>query len=211
MTQRVGGGSVATAESAEWLAGLQSGDPATQAGLHQLLLRAARSEVSRRSARLDVTGPELDDIAHQAADDAMVSILGKLSTFRGESRFTTWAYKFAIFEVAGKMTRHFWVGSGPAPTAEQWERLPDRFGIGPAEAAQAKAMFDAVRDCVEHELTEKQRRVFGAIVLEGVPLDVLVGRTGSSRGAIYKALFDARRKIRLRLVTNGYLSEEGVR
>ena len=78
MTSRLGDeplAPVADPESAEWLAGLAAAEPSTQARLHDLLLRAARTEVSRRAARWNVTGPELDDLAHQAANDAMVSVL----------------------------------------------------------------------------------------------------------------------------------------
>ena len=78
------------------------------ARLHELLLRVARRETRRRCDRLRISGPELDDLAHQAAADAVVAIIAKIGEFRGESRFTTWAYKFVMFEVSGKIARHFW-------------------------------------------------------------------------------------------------------
>jgi RNA polymerase sigma-70 factor (ECF subfamily) len=194
------------ADTAGWLDGLRAVDSRrTQARLHELLLRAARSEVSRRAGRLRLAGPELDDIAHQAADDALLSILRKLDTFRGESRFTTWAYKFAIFEVSGKVTRHFWARADEAIETEQWERLPDRFGFTPEEAVESADLLHAVQRAIEQELTPRQRDAFVAIVVDGVPLDVLVERLGTNRNAIYKTVFDARRKIRASLVANGYV------
>ena len=75
--------------------------------LHELLLRAAHAELRRRSRPAGVEGRELDDLAHQAADDAVVAITGKLDRFRGDSRFTTWAYKFVILEVSAKLGRHY--------------------------------------------------------------------------------------------------------
>jgi DNA-directed RNA polymerase specialized sigma24 family protein len=77
------------------------------ARLHAQLLRAARFEVRRRRATLggQVSRQELEDLATQAAGDAVVAILGKLDTFRGESRFTTWAYKFVLLEAAVKCRR----------------------------------------------------------------------------------------------------------
>lgn len=194
--------------SAQWLADLKATGVAGEAGqrrLHALLLRAARGEVSRRSGQLRVSGAELDDIAHQAAADAMLAVLGKLGSFRGESRFTTWAYKFVMFEVSTKIGRHFWQRPGVAMDAEDWDRLPAVFGFGPAEQSQWRELLDALRHAVEQELTERQRRVFVAIVLNGIPLDALVIEWGTNRNAIYKTLFDARGKLRAALAAKGYL------
>jgi RNA polymerase sigma-70 factor (ECF subfamily) len=198
-------------QSAQWLAELTATGAVREAGLrrlHEMLLRAARHEVSRRSGPLRVTGAELDDLAHQAAADAMVAILAKLAGFRGESRFTTWAYKFVMFEVSSKIGRHFWQRPGVPMDAEDWERLPAAFGIGPAELAQSRELLDALRHAVEHELTDRQRRIFAAIVLNGVPLDALVIELGSTRNAVYKTMFDARGKLRAALAAKGYLAGE---
>jgi RNA polymerase sigma-70 factor (ECF subfamily) len=197
-------------DSARWVTQLRGSHDDSQRAhtrLHELLLRAARAETYRRSAQLRISGPELDDLAFQAAADAMVSILRKLDTFRGESRFTTWAYKFVMFEVSSKIGRHFWVNPPENLDAQQWERLPDHFGYSPEEAAQSRDLFDMIRATVVRELTPHQREIFVAIVVNQVPLDALCERLGTSRNAIYKTIFDARRKIRSHLVTNGYLDE----
>jgi len=193
-------------ESAEWVAGLRS-PPSTQvqARLHEMCLRAARAEVSRRAVRLRLVGPELDDIAHQAADDAMMAIIRKLDTFRGESRFTTWAYKFVIFEVSSKTSRHFWAGAADSIDTEQWERLPDRFGFTPERAAESADLLRAVRRAADEVLSERQRAVFVELIVDGTPLDVLAERLGTNRNALYKTVFDTRRKIRQFLATNGYV------
>jgi RNA polymerase sigma-70 factor (ECF subfamily) len=179
----------------------------TVARLHDLLLRVARSEVRRRSGQLQIAGAELDDLADQAAGDAVVVVVGKVGEFRGESRFTTWACKFAIFEVSAKIGRHFWQRPTVAMDAEDWDRLPDRFGLDPARVAEWRDVVAALRRAVEEELTDHQRRIFVAIVLNGIPLDALVAELGSSRNAIYKTVFDARRKLRASLVTHGYLDD----
>jgi RNA polymerase sigma-70 factor (ECF subfamily) len=202
------------AASVGWLEGLSGVGveyDATTVRLYELLLRVARGEARRRSPRLGITGPELDDLAHQAAADALVNVVAKVGEFRGESRFTTWACKFAIFEVSTKIGRHFWHHPTTSMDADDWDRLPDRFGLGPADASQWGALVAALRAAVDHELTEHQRRVFVAIVLNGVPLDALVVELGSNRNAIYKTLFDARRKLRASLVTNGYLEDNASR
>jgi hypothetical protein len=97
---------------------------AALARLHELLVRVARAEVARRGPRVRITGPELDDLACQAAADALMAVTGKLGQFRGESRFTTWACKFAIFEVSAKIGRHFWRHPAVPLDAEDWDRLP---------------------------------------------------------------------------------------
>ncbi len=76
--------------------------------LHTVLVQAARGETRRRAIGSPVSGVELGDVVQRAADDAMAAIFAKLDDFRGESRFTTWAYKFVVLEVASKLTRHAW-------------------------------------------------------------------------------------------------------
>jgi RNA polymerase sigma-70 factor, ECF subfamily len=200
-------------ESLAWLRRLGAGGGDRQAAeleLHARLVRIALAEVRRRAASTPVTGRELDDIAHQAAGDAMVAILAKLGDFRGESRFMTWAYRFVILEVSAKLGRHFWRNPPVALDAGQWERLPDRFGIDPAGHAELAGLLAEVRRVVDEELTAHQRRVFTAIVVDGIPLDALAARLGLRRNAVYKVIFDARRKIRRALAANGYLEETGL-
>jgi RNA polymerase sigma-70 factor, ECF subfamily len=156
-----------------------------------------------------VTGAELDDLAHQAAADAMVAILGKLGEFRGESKFTTWAYKFVMFEVSAKVGRHFWQRPTVPMEPEDWERLPAVFGFDPAERSESRELFEALRHAVEHDLTARQRQIFVAIVVRGVPLDALVIELGTNRNAIYKTMFDARVKLRVALAAKGFLEEAG--
>jgi RNA polymerase sigma-70 factor, ECF subfamily len=197
-------------ESLAWLRRLGAGGGERQAAereLHARLVRVALAEVRRRGAGTPVNGRELDDVAHQAAGDAMLAILAKLSDFRGESRFMSWAYRFVILEVSAKLGRHYWRNPPAALDAEQWERLPDRLGIDPQRHAESAALLAEVRRVVEEELTAHQRRVFTAIVVDGIPPDALAAELGVRRNAVYKVVFDARRKIRRALVANGYLEE----
>ncbi len=193
-------------ESARWLEGL-AGPRREQMveRLREWLLGISRAEVNRRRAQLGFGGPELDDIAEQAASDATVAVLRKLDQFRGESRFTTWAAKFAILEVSNKVGRNLWRQGGVHLDPAAWEQMPDRFGLGAGREFESRELLAALRVAVETQLSERQRRVFEAIVLNEVPLDVLVIELDSNRNAIYKTLFDARRKLRAELVANGYL------
>ena len=202
------------AESADWVRRLSAGDGVrrqeAEGELHARLLRIALAEVSRRSASTPVTGPELTDVAHQAADDAMLAILAKLAAFRGESRFITWAYRFVILEVSSKLGRHYWRNPPVTLDAGQWERLPDQFGIDPVQHTESAGILAEVRRVVDDELTAHQRRVFVAIVVDGIPLDALAARLDLRRNALYKVIFDARRKIRRALVAKGYLDDPGL-
>ena len=118
-----------------------------------------------------------DAWAHQAARGRAARDQ-ELSGFRGESRFTTWAYKFVILEVSTKLGRHFWQKPTVALDAEDWDRLPDRFGMDPADHAQGTMLVDAVHRAVDEHLTERQRQAFVALVVQGVPLDALVMQLG---------------------------------
>jgi RNA polymerase sigma-70 factor (ECF subfamily) len=196
--------------SAAWVDALAPGAPQRDLAisrLHSMLLGVARAELHRRSGP-DITGPELDDLAHQSAGDCVVAVLAKLDGFRGESRFTTWAYRFVVFDIATKLGRHFWRTPRTALEQEDWEQLPSRFGLDPQHRAEWHDLVVALRRAVEQELTPHQRRVFSAIVLHGIPLDALVLKLGSNRNAIYKAMFDARRKLRDALAANGYVDAD---
>lgn len=197
-------------ESAEWVRTLSAIGPeyeAALARLHELLLRICRSELRRRQH--GITGPEVDDIAHQAAADALLAVTSKVDRFRGEAQFTTWAFKFAMFEVSNKLGRHFWRDPGVPLDTEAWERLPDRFGLDPARESEWRDLVAALRKAVDEILTEHQRTLLKAILF-GVPIDALAAQLGTNRNAIYKTVFDARRKLRAFLVTNGYLGDNDV-
>jgi RNA polymerase sigma-70 factor (ECF subfamily) len=198
-------------ESAAWLGALAGTGPQREAALtrlHEMLVRIARAECRRRGPRLQITGPELDDLAYQAAADAVMVITRKIGQFRGESRFTTWAYKCVILEVSAKIGRHFWRNPPVPLDAEDWDKLPDRFGFDPAHQAEWQDLLAALRRAVDTELSPRQRQVFVAIMVNAVPLDALVIELGSSRGAIYKMMFDARRKLRAALAANGYMDHD---
>lgn len=193
------------ADSAEWLRALSTGGHDREQAirrLHDRLATAAHREARRRHTA--ISGRELDDLADQAADDAVLAVLAKLPSFRGESRFTTWAYRFVMLELSHKLGRHHWRHATPTD-AHDWDRLPGAAGLDPAREAEAEALLGAVRAGIDASLTERQREVFVAAVVDGVPLDALAVRLEVTRGAVYKSLYDARRALRAGLVAQGYL------
>ncbi|WP_448624898.1 RNA polymerase sigma factor [Geodermatophilus sp. URMC 64] len=197
------------ADDAEtWLGPLRAGGEQRELAigrLHALLLRAARFEASRRRAALSgIGGRELDDLTLQAADDALVAVLARLDTFRGASRFTTWAYKFAIYETSVKLRRRAWQDREIPLEPQSWALLPER-GEQPSQHAETAEVLAAVRHGIA-ALTPHQRHVLVALTLNDVPIDVLAERLGTTRGALYKTLHDARRALRGRLTERGLLS-----
>jgi RNA polymerase sigma-70 factor, ECF subfamily len=169
-----------------------------------VLRRVAFHELTRRRHQLmSVSGPEFEDLAHQAADDALVNVLARLDEFRGLSRFTTWAYKFVVFEVSGKVARHAWRRQPPSRHELTFEQLPDVLARRPGDRLEQREQLEALSAAIG-ALAERQREVFVAIALNDVPIDVLAVELGSSRNAIYKSLFDARRALRGRMAAVGH-------
>jgi RNA polymerase sigma-70 factor, ECF subfamily len=194
-------------ESRAWVAALRAEsaerEPAI-ARLHALLLRAARIEVSRRRAALaHVRGEELDDLATQAADDALVAVLAKLDDYRGASRFTTWAYKFALLEAGTRLRRRAWQEREVVLEPESWPPVAE-VGDGPHAQAERGELMRALARAIGDCLTAHQREVLVALAINGVPIDVLAERLATTRGALYKTLHDARRKLRARLAERGF-------
>jgi RNA polymerase sigma-70 factor (ECF subfamily) len=198
-------------ESQAWLRALR-GPPAIRhaaiAELHTLLLRGAHHELARRRETLThIPGDDLRDLATQAADDALVAILAKLDTFRGASRFTTWAYKFVLLEAGVRARRRAWHGREVALDPESWPLVADA-SPGIHQTVEEIELLGAIRDAVRTELTPHQREIFAALALNGVPIDVLAERLATTRGALYKTLHDARRKLRVALADRGQALED---
>jgi RNA polymerase sigma-70 factor, ECF subfamily len=203
-------------ESRAWLADLRSDGHTREqatARLYDLLLRASRFEVNRRRATMPhLRGDDFDDLAHQAAGDALMAILAKLDDFRGDSRFTTWAYKFALLEAAVKLRRRAWQGRELPVEPEHWSTMAD-CGSSPTADAEQSALLDQIQASINSELSEHQREVLLAVAVNGVPIDVMAERLNTTRGALYKTVHDARKKLRAGLDSAGFElepREEGV-
>ena len=197
-------------ESRGWLRDLRPDAPARDdaiSRLHALLLRGARFEVARRRATLPhLRGDELADIAMEAADDALMSVLRRLDDFQGRSRFSTWAYKFALLEAAVRLRKRAWQGREIPLEPETWNLFASA-RLAPDDQLEVSAVLDAVRQGIADELTPHQRRVLVALAIDGVPIDVLAERLGSTRGALYTTLHAARRKLCAHLDERGLALE----
>ena len=191
--------------SRDWLRDLRSDGAAHRAAvarLHALLLRAARFETARRRGNAAHVPDELEEIANEAAADALDSVLTRLDDFRGESRFTTWAYKFAVLETAVKLRKRDWQGR-ELPVEPDASKLFAGIGLQSGELSEVLGI------AIDGVLTEDERRVLVALALQQVPIDVLADRLDSTRAALYDTLHDARLKLRAHLAAFGHPARAG--
>jgi RNA polymerase sigma-70 factor (ECF subfamily) len=185
-------------EGIAWVRSLRSTGPEREeaaARLHELLMRAARFELRRRRASWNGSGESLDDLATQSADNALAALLGKLDGYRFESRFTTWAYKFAILEAAVLARKRAWQTRELPTDPQAYAQLTASTGDLVQDLTVREQLREVTR-AIRTQLTPHQREVLTALVLDGVPIDVLADRLNTTRGALYKTLHDARRKLR---------------
>ena len=185
------------ADARAWLDALQGPGPQREdalARLHALLLKAARFELLRRSSMLNGAGESIDDLAVQSANNALVAVLRKLDDYRFQSRFTTWAYKFAILEAAVISRRKAWQKRELPTDPQAWGDLAPH--VDPSDELDARERLRRLTAAIEHELSPHQQEVLRALVLADVPIDVLAERLNTTRGALYKTLHDARQKLR---------------
>lgn len=190
-----------------WLTDLTDDGPAGQQALgrlRELLVRATRHQVWRLRDLLPGAGAgALEDLAQQAANDALVAVLRQLGTFEGRSRFTTWAYKFGVLHAGVAVRREAW-RHREVPLPDTIALVADR-SPAPEAHSEAAQLARAVQAAIASELTPHQRRVVLALLVEEVPIDVLADRLGSTRNALYKTLHDARRRLRAALIDGGFL------
>jgi RNA polymerase sigma-70 factor, ECF subfamily len=186
-------------ESRAWLETLRSDGACYDAAimrLHALLLSESRYQVRRRTATLaHPSGRDLDDLAMQAADDALVAILGKLDRFRGDALFSTWARRFAELEVPGKIRRRLG-HARETPTETETLELRPAMDEDAQAVSEAADLADRLSELIVHDLTGHQREVLVALAIDGVDSKDLATRLNSTPGALYKTLHDARRKLK---------------
>ena len=180
---------------------------AARARLHDLLLEAAYGEAQRR---WPPDRAELPALASQAASAAVTSISSELDSYRGDTRFTTWAYKHVIYRLSDAAGRQFWHTIAAPAEHPDWNRLAGRPGTPPASSREWRQTCTALRRAVDEELTAGQRAIFTSVTLGDLPAEALTSGLGPSRNSIYQALFEARRKVGARLITDGLLPSAGM-
>ena len=199
----------------EWLQDLNASGElqgAAIADLRELLLRAALYFFSRNLG--DFGGLNRDEILQRAEDcaqDALIALMNHLQDFRGDSKFTTWAYKFAINISLMAARRERWRGVSLDELSFsnegdffEWALKDQSDGIAPDQSALQNEVRETIQDVIEHDLTDKQRRVLLMMVFNDVPMDEVVHHLAANRNAVYKMLHDARRKLKSGLQARGF-------
>jgi RNA polymerase sigma factor (sigma-70 family) len=201
-------GSARSVDDQQWIEGLSgtgAGHERACEELHEILFRAARREARQRGLYLRVAGPDLDDLACQAASDALLLIIRKVRDFRGESRFTTWATRFVVFQVIAKLRQHVrGHRSSTSLPPEVWEELPAAHP-SPDLEAEARDLARVVMQGVDSHLTARQRTVLLALARGAAPA-ALAGELELNANAVHQTMFRARRRLRHHLIAQGYLA-----
>lgn len=196
---------IETADPGEWVVPLSGGGPEYEDAvrrLHALMTRAAGRYVATSALARSLGGATRDDIIQSSADEATVDVINKLSTFENRSKFTTWAYKFAILKAAVEVRRATWRERSVDLLAIA---EPVEEGASPHDHAVTSMLSNALKRSIDTQLTAHQRRVLVAIVIDGIPIDVVADRLGATRNAVYKTLHDARKRLRRDLVAQGLI------
>lgn len=157
----------------------------------------------------------LEETTEDFAQDALMSVLNNLDSFRGESHFTTWAQRIAVRVAYTELRRKRWrdvslqevverhAGSSREPSA-----LTDRRSSSPERETERKMMAETLQSFIHEELTQRQREAMVAVMFEGMPLEETARRMETNRNALYKLLYDARKKLKKRIEAEGLTPRE---
>jgi RNA polymerase sigma-70 factor (ECF subfamily) len=197
----------------EWLSALQASGAEQAAALTDLrayVLRAALYALRRSRGNLGrLASAEINQLAEDCAQEAVLAILQHVGEFRGESRFTTWVYSFAINIALVAIRREGWKRVSldqlmDNPDLDEWTAREGRAATDPHRRTLQAETLAVIREAIDHHLSDRQRQALKAIVFEGVPLDEVARHWGSNRNAVYKLLHDARRKLKAHLEERGF-------
>lgn len=194
-----------------WLADLRAAEPEAIADLRAALLRGLRAALAGR-----VSG-DLETISEDFVQEALLKVMGSLDSFRGESRFLTWAQKIAIHVALSDLRRKRWKDVSlqeftETPEGEEYTpALLTDPAASPEQEAARNELLRNVERLIFEELTERQRTAMLAILQDGVPLQVVAERMGTNPNALYKLLHDARQRMRQRLEEQaGFSAQEAL-
>ena len=189
----------------QWLADLRGVNPdEALADLYDLLVRGLRAALRSHGGGVDAN---IEDFAQEA----MIRITGNLDSFRGESRFTTWALKIAMNVALTELKRRRWRDVSLQDLLARHEAndsgLSDTH-LTPEQLALQNTLLGDLRRMVDEELTDRQREAVVAVILEGMPISEVARRMGTSQNALYKLLHDARRRLKKRMEAAGLAPQE---
>lgn len=192
----------------EWLTDLRGPDP--DLAIEDLSKVLRRGLIYTLSSRIKT---DLETQVDDFTQDAILRILDKLDTFRGESRFTTWAQKVAVRVAFTELRRQRWKDisiedlmpedSGDFTPLVLADPSPD-----PEKLATQTLFTEMIETMLNEDLTERQRAAMLAIMKGGMPIEEVAKRMDTNRNALYKLLHDARKQMRKALLQKGLTPQE---
>jgi RNA polymerase sigma-70 factor, ECF subfamily len=184
----------------QWLAELRGSNPEQAlADLYDLLVRGLRAAFGSYGGGVEATFGDF-------AQEALIKITGNLDSFRGESRFTTWAQKIAMNVALTELKRRLWRDVSLQDLfarREVADRGPADTQLTPEQLTLQNILLEELRRIVDEELTDRQREAVVAVILEEMPISEVARRMGTNQNALYKLLHDARRKLKRRMELAG--------
>jgi RNA polymerase sigma-70 factor (ECF subfamily) len=160
---------------------------------------------------------ELDQFVEDTVQDALLKILDKVDTFRGESKFTTWAMKIAVREGLSELRRAKYkdislsdlvINDDESGREEINQKSFTDDQPGPDRATHERMILQRVQKMIDEELTDKQKTAMNALMMHGIPIEVVAEQMGTNRNALYKLVYDARLKMKERLMAEGIDPDE---
>ncbi len=198
----------------QWLEELTGPPEVQDAALDALRTRLQRGifyYLSReRSDLMNLSMQEINQMAEDLAQDATLRVMENLDSFRGDSRFTTWATKIAVRVAISDLRRARYKDFSLDDMTAEGEMLPVSSNTttnsttpNPENAAERQDVMAKIQQALDEALTERQHRALVAVALNGVPMDIVAEQMGTNRNALYKLIHDARRKLRSHLEAQG--------
>jgi RNA polymerase sigma-70 factor (ECF subfamily) len=193
----------------DWLTALRADSDQAWAAIRERVLRSLRAYL--RGGGRTLAADDLEALAEDAVQDTLLTVRAKLDTFRNDSRFTTWVHRIAVNALLGQLRQRRWnLRSPEAVTDAVPDTLNEEDVPAPERAVLQRELWTLVRQLIEVELTPHQRTILLAHVFHHKPLDLLAAELGTSRDAVYKAIYDARRKLRASLLARGVTVAEAL-
>lgn len=195
-------------DNSEWLDALRSSGSSQASALsdlREILLSGLKRGLSKW---LEPYSPELEALAEDTVQQALIRILDHLDTFEGRSRFTTWAYKVAINLALTDLRRKQWQDFSleellePKSEDQAGRSLVDEES-GPEATVEQRELMARIGAILEDELSPRQYSLMRAVALEGIPMEAIAQKMGVKRNALYKMMHDARLKLKRRMALEG--------
>jgi RNA polymerase sigma-70 factor (ECF subfamily) len=189
----------------QWLGELRGPNPdGALADLYDLLVRGLGSALGGYGGGVEANFGDF-------AQEALIKITGNLDSFRGESRFTTWAQKIAVNVALTELKRRRWLDVSLQELFARRgadDRGPAESQLTPEQLALQDTVLQELRRMVDEELTDRQREAVVAVLLEEMPISEVARRMGTTQNALYKVLYDARKRLKRRMEVAGISPKE---